>query len=386
VSGNNDDRFYDLVGQVGCHEAVMIAALVFDLFPKEVFTTTGLAHRIRDLVTGFDVWTPLPQLLKHYCRLNISKGGVVEPVRTDPGGAVLHGYQASAGSADRLRLYRNLATWGLHHPDVSVQQLLGPPRGGGRTTPAHLRLPMYATLLANHPQFTTYGDLIAATLSDQVPLHSFRQTIAVLTTHKILVKRTHPANPRMGAVAIAEPRLAAIRDLLDSITGARNASGSSDPAPPGAGHRPHPFNHPDTIAELLAKFTIYSSKVVGTRRGSSASAQEIHDLVAQAAPTPLSANQICQQLIANGRMIGRFRVLVYLKELVEAGKLIAIKGACPPEGLIWSANNPSGYTTAPPAEHHDDCRQPQRAAVAAPWVARSAQLDNPDARRCPDDQ
>jgi hypothetical protein len=378
VSANSDDGFYDLLGQVGSHEAIMIAALVFDLFPQEVFTTTRLAQRIRDLVEGCDVWTPIPQLLTHYCRLNIRRGGVVEPVRIDQSGGAVHGYQARAGWADRLRLYSNLATWGLHHPDVSVQQLIGPPRGGGRTTPAHLRLPLYATLLANHPRFTAYGDLIAATVSDQVPLHSFRQTIAVLVTHGFLIRQARAADPRMGAVAIAEPWVAAIRDLLDSITDARNSCGSSDPAPPRAGHRPYPFNQPGTIGELLAKFTIYSSKVVGIRRGSSTSAQEIYDLVAHAAPTPLSANQICRHLIASGRMIGRFRVLVYLKELVEAGKLVAIKGGCPPEGLIWSANNPSGYTLAPPADHRGDTRQPQRAATATPYGVGSAQVHDAD--------
>jgi hypothetical protein len=80
-------------------------------------------------------------------------------------------------------------------------------------------------------------------------------------------------------------------------------------------------------------------------------------------------------------MIGRFRVLVYLKELVDAGKLVAIKGACPPEGMIWSANNPSGYTVAPPADHRGDCRPPHRAALATPDVVGSAQVHDADAHQ-----
>jgi hypothetical protein len=348
VFGSDDDGFHNLVGQVGCSEAIAIAAAVFDIFPEEVLTITRLTHEIRDLVQGFDVWTPIPQLLKHYCSRNLQKGGVVEPARAPgPSDAEVWGYRSRAGSADRLRLYSRLAVWGLRHPDVSVQQLIGPPRGGGRATPAHLRLPMYAILLGNHPRATPYRDLIDAIVADQVPLHSFRQTISVLTTHNILVKRAHSASARMGTVAIAQPWLAAIQDLVDSIAGARSLGGGSHPARPGARRVPHPFNDPGNIADLLEKFTLYSSKVIGAQRGSAATAQVVYDLVAQAAPTPVSANQICRQLISTGRMVGRFRVLVYLKELVDAGKLVAIPGACPPDGMIWSANDPNGYIVAP---------------------------------------
>jgi hypothetical protein len=345
------DELFDLVGQVGCHEAIMVAAAVFDILPNQTFTPVRLRDHIRDQVDGVDVWTPSSRVLDHYCRTGLRKAGVVEPDwMVGSRGVPVRAYRARVppdGAAQRLRLYQALASWGLAYPYASVQQLIGPPKGGGGATPAHLRLPMYAVLLGNHPEPTSYGDLIDAVVSDDTPLHSFRQTISVLTTHQVLVRHRYPGGllPR-GAVTIAAPWVAAIRDLVDSIDQVRNPDVVRAPGQAGGWPGGHPFAVASTVADLLTKAAASSSHVVGTERGSSATARSIYDLVVDA-PGPVSANHICRQLTETGRTIGRFRVLVYLKALVDAGKLTALENAGPRQGPIETPHLPTAYTAAP---------------------------------------
>lgn len=336
----------ELVGRVGCHEAITVAGAVFDMHPDESFTLTQLAKRIRDLTNrdgwaGDSVWTPSSQVLRHYCRHCLVPAGVVEPEAVvGRGGMPTAAYRSRPQPAEqwRTRLYESLARWGLDHPDVSVQQVLGPSRGHG-LAPARVRVPLYRILLGAYPHFIPYEDLIDALVSDHLPLNTFRTNISGLTTHKILIRQPHPRNPHMATVAIANRWVETIRDLIKGLDRAREAVGDEPSLFTDAGH----------VRTLLNKAARFSSLVVAARE-MSAIAQQIHELVAQATE-PVSAVQLSQQLRAAGRPISRGRVLAYLKELVSAGKLEAVGRVCRVEGTNYMSRFANGYTVAPESVH-----------------------------------
>jgi hypothetical protein len=233
----------------------------------------------------------------------------------------------------------------LRHPAASVQQVIGPPRGGGggRPTPAHLRLPMYEVLLRTPGQFVDRRDLhrqmTDVVASDRVAESWLQQTIQVLATNKILVNR-----PGRRDVAIAPSWIEPIRDLLSSLTAARRSNGD-DHSRRLCEPESQVLSSPDAIAALLDKTERWSSSIIGQRQGATVTSADIYEII-RSRPDPMSASDIADTLTRAGRPITPSRVHAYLRTLVKASKIAALPGAGRTEPGI-RGSGPHGYTATP---------------------------------------
>jgi hypothetical protein len=362
-----------LVGHVGSREAVTIVAAVVDTYPYNVFTPADLSGVVHDATPGFEVWKPIPQVVANYCKCALTSGGVVEAVTTVSTSPFMRGqpvraYQSSGtrhARAWRLRVYDALAGWGLRHPAVSVQQVIGPPRGGGgsRPTPAHLRLPLYALLLRNPGQFVDSRDLhrqlTGVVTADRARPSWFKQTVVALTVSKILISRPNDGERRAGALALAPPWVVPIGELLRSLATANG--GDCDLSRSSGEPKSEVLGNPDAIAALLDKTQRWSSSIVGHDRGASDTRNAIYEIV-RSRPTPTYPGDIVDALARVGRPITRSRVSAYLRALVRAGLVTAVAGPGKP-GPATTGRSRDGYLVAPPPSV-----QPAAGDHAAPLV------------------
>lgn len=151
---------------------------------------------------------------------------------------------------------------------------------------------------------------------------------------------------------------AAVSDLVDSldrVQGDHHHERSPRLRVPGS----EVLGHPNTIADLLTKAATFSSSIIGQRRGASATANDIYEII-RSQPRPISPNEIVGELTRAGRPISDSASPRYLHELVDAGlvdPLSARDTARTPQASDESY--PHGYLATP-------ARSAQRAAPQAP--------------------
>jgi hypothetical protein len=317
-----DTVVYQVIGPLCSHEAIMVTGMVFDAHPDDQLTLVQLRDRIQALAGGRGVFAPTSQTLKSYCQ-TLTAIGLIEALtvagKTRRTARAFRAHPQRGGVMLRRGLYEAFTDWSMRHLNVSVQRLLGPPRGPGRHTPAEVILPWYRALLANHPQPTDRADLGRLT-STQNPQqrrgHSSLadNLVAVLTVRQVLIPTSNP----IYQLSIAPTLVEAIRGLVQAVEHARTRS--TQPSP-----QDNPGMCLDAMGDLLEKASTHSSQYAGYRIGSHATAQHIARVVASS-PAPVTAVQVSQHLNNYGRLIGHVSTRNYLRQLAATGTLVVTRG------------------------------------------------------------